>query len=152
MLRLTARITGAPNKSACDTLRLNYDDRKRGRLRTRSVAGREVGLFLDRGQVLTDGDLLRADTGEVFRIEAAAEAVVTAHADEPGQLARISYHLGNRHVALQIGASWVRFQPDHVLENLCRIHGLDVCLEQAPFQPEPGAYQHRHGEEREDGH
>jgi urease accessory protein len=60
--------------------------------------------------------------------------------EDAWQLARASYHLGNRHVALQIGRGWVRYQHDHVLDDMVRGLGLTVTIEQAPFEPEAGAY------------
>ncbi|MCG8421834.1 MAG: urease accessory protein UreE [Proteobacteria bacterium] len=144
MLKLTERIEAPDREPAAGTIELTYDDRKRGRLRTRSTNGQDVGLFLERGQCLQDGDWVGAETGQRFAIKAADEEVVIAVARQPVQLAQICYHLGNRHIPLQIGVYWVRFQPDHVLEDLCRIHGLNVSRQRAPFQPEAGAYG-RHG-------
>lgn len=127
-----------------DELCLPFELRKRGRLRATTTAGRDVGLFLERGKVLVTGDLLRARSGEVVRVKSAAEDVVTAFCDDDLTFARICYHLGNRHVPLQIGPGWVRFQPDHVLEDLVRRYGLCIKRGQVPFEPEQGAY-HEHG-------
>ncbi|OZG73885.1 urease accessory protein UreE [Hahella sp. CCB-MM4] len=147
--RLTASKTGEPTLEIAAEIELTYDERKRGRFKTQSRCGKEVGLFLERGKCLLDGELLVTDTGEFVKVVAAQESVVTARAQEPMQFARIAYHLGNRHVPLQIGEFWVRMQPDHVLEDLCRLYGLEVTSEQAPFQPENGAYGqhggHAHG-------
>ncbi len=107
-------------------------------------------MFLERGTILRDGDLLLADDGRVVEVEAAPESVSTVQADDPRQLARACYHLGNRHVALQIGAGWLRYQHDHVLDDMVRGLGLEVRSELAPFEPEGGAYvshaaSHGHG-------
>lgn len=90
-------------------------------------------------------------------VVAAAEDVAVAHCNSGHALARACYHLGNRHVALQIGADCVRFQPDHVLEEMLRELGLAVRREKSPFQPEPGAYgrgghSHTHGHGHEASH
>ena len=69
-----------------------------------------------------------------------AETVSTVHTGDAVMLARASYHLGNRHVALQIGAGWLRYQHDHVLDDMLRGFGLEVRVEEAPFEPEGGAY------------
>lgn len=133
-----------------DTLVLPYDLRKRGRLKAVTAGGREVGLFLERGKVLASGDRLRARSGEIIGICSAPEPVITATAADDLTFARICYHLGNRHVPLQIGTRWLRLQPDHVLEALIRSYGLEVIAEEAPFEPENGAYGehggHRHGD------
>ena len=84
---------------------------------------------------------LRATSGLVVEVRAAPEAVSTARADDALLLARAAYHLGNRHVALQLGPGWLRYPHDHVLDNMARELGLTVNREQAPFEPEAGAYQ-----------
>ena len=69
-----------------------------------------------------------------------SETVSTVHTDDAVMLARAGYHLGNRHVALQIGGGWLRYQHDHVLDDMLRGFGLDVRVDEAPFEPEGGAY------------
>jgi urease accessory protein len=130
-------------------LTLAFEQRCKSRLRTRLDSGEEVGLFLPRGMVLRHGDRLRATDGRVVEVRAAPETVSTARTDDPLRLARAAYHLGNRHVALQLGAGWLRYLHDHVLDDLARALGLDVVGEQAPFEPEAGAYGggHRHGDD-----
>jgi len=107
---------------------------------------------LPRGQVLRGGDLLLASDGRVIQVEAASETVSTVRSAEPGLLARAAYHLGNRHVALQIGAGWLRYGHDHVLDEMVRGLGLPVTVEQAPFEPEAGAYHGGHEHSPGDGH
>lgn len=125
---------------------LPFEQRSKSRLRTTLANGEEAGLFLERGSVLRGGDLLLADDGRVVEIVAAPETVSTVRSDDPGQLARASYHLGNRHVALQIGQGWVRYLHDHVLDDMVRGLGLSIAVEEAPFEPEAGAYgAHSHG-------
>ncbi|MFZ1640934.1 MAG: urease accessory protein UreE [Candidatus Contendobacter sp.] len=129
------------------TLTLPFDLRCKSRLRTRLDSGEEVGLFLPRGTVLRHGDRLRATGGLVVEVRAAPETVSTARADDPLLLARAAYHLGNRHVALQLGPGWLRYPHDHVLDGMVQELGLAVICEQAPFEPEAGAYGggHHHG-------
>lgn len=149
MLRLTERLEATSDAVAKDSVTLPFELRMRGRLKATSDAGRELGLFLDRGPVLRHGALLRAESGEVVEVRAASEPVVTARVQGQLELARLCYHLGNRHVQLAIGAEgekgWVRFQPDHVLETLAVRLGAVIERHQAPFDPEPGAYAEGHG-------
>ena len=121
-------------------LHLPFAERSKSRLRAVLDNGEEAGLFLERGSILRDGDLLLADDGRVIEVQAAAESVSTVHADDALLLARACYHLGNRHVALQIGTGWLRYQHDHVLDDMLRGFGLEVRIELAPFEPEGGAY------------
>ncbi len=156
MLEITERVEGQVNSEVLDTLTLPYDLRTRGRLRAVTDGGREVGLFLDRGQVLRDGALLRAKSGEIIRVRAADESVTSAYIENGLPLARLCYHLGNRHVSLAIGYDadgrhWVRFPPDHVLEELAVLLGAQLTHHEAPFDPESGAYAHA-GREHEHAH
>lgn len=121
-------------------LHLPFGERSRSRLRAVLDNGEEAGLFLERGTILRDGDLLLADDGRVIEVKASAESVSTVHTDNPILLARACYHLGNRHVALQIGTGWLRYQHDHVLDDMLLGFGLQVAVELAPFEPEGGAY------------
>ena len=144
MLELTQRIGPLETSEIHDHLTLPFELRMRGRLRAKTDTGYDVGLFLDRGPVLREGACLQAQSGEIIRIRAADEPVVTARIEPGLPLARLCYHLGNRHVALQIGsdeqAGWVRFPPDHVLEELAERLGATLEHHRAPFDPEPGAY------------
>jgi len=125
---------------ATETLTLAMEQREKSRLRTRLDSGLEVGLFLPRGTRLRAGDRLRAVDGTVVEVRAAAETVSTVVAAEPLQLLRAAYHLGNRHVPLQVESGRLRYRHDHVLDDMVRGLGLSVSVEQAPFEPEPGAY------------
>ena len=153
MLKLIERL---PNESKAftDELLLPFDERKRGRLKAVTVNGQDAGIFIDRGEVMRDGTLLRAETGEVIRITAANEAVTTARCGDPLTYARACYHLGNRHVPLQIGDNWLRYQIDHVLDEMVTLLGLELDHEQAPFEPENGAYAkgHSHHHSHDHGH
>ena len=119
---------------------LPFGERSKSRLLALLDNGEEAGLFLERGSVLRHGDLLLADDGRVIEVQAARETVSTVHTGDAVMLARASYHLGNRHVALQIGAGWLRYQHDHVLDDMLRGFGLEVQVDEAPFEPEGGAY------------
>ena len=167
MLRLIERLEPIAANLATDTLTLPFEMRTRGRFRAISDAGREVGVFLDRGPVLRDGEGLRAEGGETLRVRAAVEPVVTAHIEAGLALARLCYHLGNRHVQLALGggdagSGWVCFPPDHVLEALAERLGARLERHQAPFDPEPGAYaqageghghhHHHHGKAHDHDH
>ncbi len=147
MLLITRR---SPEPRAADArMVLPFDLRSRSRFRTKLSSGEDVGVVLERGQILRDGDLLLADDGRVVEVGAARELVTTVRADDPGRLARAAYHLGNRHVALQIGDGWLRYGHDHVLDDMARGLGVHVTVEEAPFEPEAGAYHgsagHGHG-------
>ena len=149
MLELTQRVGAVESSEIHDHLTLPFELRMRGRLRAKTDTGYDVGLFLDRGPVLRDGACLQAESGEIIRIRAADEPVVTAYVEIGLPMARLCYHLGNRHVSLAIGEEttakdgsrgWVRFPPDHVLEELAERLGATLIHHQAPFDPEPGAY------------
>lgn len=140
MIVLTKRLDHAHGTTA--TLTIDLDTRLKSRGQVMLDDGREAGLMLPRGQILRGGELLSTEDGaEVVRIIAAVETVSTAYAADALLLARICYHLGNRHVPLQIEPGWVRYQHDHVLDDLARGLGAQVSTGQAPFEPEAGAYQ-----------
>jgi urease accessory protein len=148
MLTITQRLTdSAP---ATQRLVLPFDLRQKSRLRARLESGSEVGLFLERGIVLRGGDLLLAEDGTVIEVVAAPETVSTVRDSNATRLAKAAYHLGNRHVPVQIGNGWLRYGHDHVLDDMVRQMGLTVSIEQAPFEPEAGAYggghSHSHGD------
>lgn len=138
MLELTHKA--GDGSAADDTVVLPYALRQKSRQRVRLASGREAAIVLPPGAHLHDGDCLRAEDGTIVRVRAAMEPVSTARTNEPLRFARACYHLGNRHVALQIGAGWVRYQPDHVLDDMVRGLGLTVESETVPFEPEGGAY------------
>ena len=130
----------APRAHHDDELVLTFQLRSKSRLRTRLASGEEVGLFLERGSLLRGGDYLEADDGRIVRVLAAAEQLMHVAASEPSVLARAAYHLGNRHVPIEIGAGFVRFCADSVLGRMIEGLGLTVIELEAPFEPEPGAY------------
>ena len=126
------------------TLTIPYEQRQHSRFRTRLDSGEEVGVILERGSILRDGDRLGSSDGFVVGILAAKEKVSTVHGSNMQELARVAYHLGNRHVALQVGKNWVRYLYDYVLDEMVQQFGLRVVVEQAAFEPEAGAYKGHH--------
>lgn len=158
MLKLTQRVDSG---MASTTLTLPLDQRIRSRVRVTLDDGSEAGLFLPRGSILRDGDLVASVDGVIVEVRAAPETVSTVSCRDPHLLARACYHLGNRHVPLQIEPGFVRYQHDHVLDDMVRGLGLDVSVELAAFEPEPGAYGdyghgpgggHHHGHAHEHHH
>ena len=153
MIVLNRRITDTGTLAESGTVTLDVDSRIKSRLRVTLDDGREAGLMLERGHLLRGGELLAdAEGSQLIRVLAAPEAVSTVRCADPHLLARAAYHLGNRHVPLQIEPGLLRFQHDHVLDDMLRGLGLTVEAEQAPFEPEAGAYQsaphghsHAHG-------
>lgn len=140
-------------RTADRRLVLPFTERSKSRLRAVLDNGEDAGIFLERGSILRGGDLLLADDGRVIEVHAAPESVSTVHTDNGLMLARACYHLGNRHVALQIGPGWLRYQHDHVLDDMLRGFGLDVRVELAPFEPEGGAYvSHAHANSHSHSH
>lgn len=140
MLTVRARLFSF--RPATERLVLPFDLRQRSRLRAQLTSGGDVGLFLERGTVLRGGDLLMAEDGTVIEVVAARETVSTVREADASRLARAGYHLGNRHVPVEIGMGWLRYGHDHVLDDMMRGLGLRVVVEEARFEPEAGAYAH----------
>ena len=154
MLRISQRCPpahGAEPQRIDLHLVLPFELRSRSRFRARLASGEEVGVLLARGQILRGGDRLLTEDGRVVEVGAAPEQVSTVRAQDPRLLARVAYHLGNRHVALQIGEGWLRYSHDHVLDQMARVLGAELTVEQAPFEPEAGVYHGEHGHS-EHGH
>ncbi|MBF0526701.1 MAG: urease accessory protein UreE [Deltaproteobacteria bacterium] len=134
--RLDAKIPVPPSA----LLTLPLAQRQKSRFRAQLDTGEEVGLVLPRGTVLRDGDLLEAENGLIIEVRSAPEKLSTAAAHDPILLARACYHLGNRHVPVQIRDDRVSYFQDHVLDDMLRALGLEVTSDTAPFEPETGAY------------
>jgi urease accessory protein UreE len=131
-----------------DELVLAYDQREKCRLRARLASGDEAALFMVRGTVLRDGDLLTGEDRRVVRVTAAREPTYLVHCPTERVLARCAFHLGNRHTQVQIGTGSLRIRVDPVLKEMVEGLGARVIEEAAPFEPEPGAYAgagHSHG-------
>ena len=138
---------GAGARAPDGRLTLPFELRRKSRLRARLDDGREVALLLERGSVLRDGDRLRSDCGRWIEVAAGREAVSVVRAGDARTLARAAYHLGNRHVAVQVGEGELRYLTDHVLDGMVAGLGAEVVRAELPFEPEAGAYGH-HGHHR----
>ena len=137
---------------ASERLTLSFELRCKTRLRTQLDSGEEAGLFLERGIILRAGDKLLGKDGRIVEVTAAPEKVIEARSDDPLLLARAAYHLGNRHVPVQVAAGLLRFGSDHVLGEMVRGLGLEVTQTEAPFEPESGAYGNHGGHAHPHGH
>jgi urease accessory protein len=143
MLTVTDRLPAINSAVNAFTLVLTAEERTKSRHRFETEEGETVFLRLPRGTVLQDGDMLRSDNGEfLILVKAKSEPVLTVTAATPLDLLRAAYHLGNRHVSLEIGTTYLRLSPDPVLEAMLEHLGMMVVEENAPFQPEVGAYGH----------
>lgn len=142
MLKLTETTT--TNEQPDDTLTLPYDARQKSRQPAVTQGGRHVGVFLPRGQTLRHGAILTNSQGFKVRVDAAPEELTVVKCEDSLLLARACYHLGNRHIALQILPNELRFLADHVLDQMLVGLGLAVEHQTLPFEPEAGAY-HGHG-------
>jgi urease accessory protein len=125
---------------AVDRLVLAFETRCKSRLRARLASGNDCGLFLPRGTVMRGGDKLLASDGRIVEVVAAVELLMEAASEDPLQLARAAYHLGNRHVAVQILPGKLRFARDRVLGDMVHGLGLPVIEIEDAFEPESGAY------------
>jgi len=138
LLNISKRLP--PGKDFGERLVLPFDLRQKSRLRVRLESGIEAALQLERGTILRGGDRLQTGDGRIVLVVAADEPVLHVTATSAQQLMRAAYHLGNRHVPLQIGDGWLRLETDHVLKDM--LLGLDMTVHEqlAPFEPEAGAY------------
>ncbi len=141
---------------------LDWDTRQKSRFDATDSTGRQLGVFLPRGTVVRGGDVLVAEDGSLVRVEAAPQTVlrITACAEHGTafDLIRAAYHLGNRHVPIELRADHLKIEPDHVLADLLRSMHMTVAEVQEPFEPEGGAYGdnammgHDHGHGHSHGH
>ena len=141
------------------TIELDWDVRQKSRFDATDSTGRSLGVFLPRGTVARGGDLLVAEDGSLIRVIAAPQAVLkithcTQHG-RPYDLIRAAYHLGNRHVPIELKPDHLKIEPDHVLADMLRAMHLIVHAVEEAFEPENGAYaagghhthvEHSHGE------
>ena len=143
------------------SITLDWDVRQKSRFESTDSAGRQVGVFLQRGQVVRGGDVLVGEDGSLLQVLAAPQAVLrithcTAHGT-PFDLTRAAYHLGNRHVPIELQADHLKIEPDHVLAEMLRSMHLIVNEVSESFEPENGAYGehgggHHHGHGHGDAH
>jgi len=140
----------------CAVVELDWDVRQRSRFACHDTLGRAVAVFLPRGTVLRGGDVLVAQDGTLLRVQAAAQPLLRVTASPhagPLALLRAAYHLGNRHVALQLCTDYLLLEHDPVLADLLQRLGLIVDAIDAPFDPETGAYGgHSHSHDHDHGH
>lgn len=133
-------------------LLLPFDLRIRSRLRTRLASGEEAVLRTERGAILRGGAYLKSEDGRVVRVSAAPEKLMHVTCADQFELTRAAYHLGNRHVSVEIGDSYLRIAADHVLRDMLLGLGAKIEELEAPFEPESGAYGGGHGHHDEAGH
>ncbi|EIG9654769.1 urease accessory protein UreE [Escherichia coli] len=154
MLYLTRRVE-TPAQTTASVI-LPVDMRVKSRIKVTLNDGRQAGLLLPRGLLLRDGDILSNENGDEFiKVIAADEAVSVVRCADPFMLAKACWHLGNRHVPLQIMPGELRYHHDHVLDDMLRQFGLDVDFAHLPFEPEAGAYaskSHAHNHDQEHSH
>ncbi len=126
------------------TVELDWDTRQKSRFSCTDSIGREVGVFLPRGTVVRGGDVLVAQDGSLIRVIGAPQAVLRithcTHHGMPFDLLRAAYHLGNRHVPIELKPDHLKIEPDHVLADLLQAMHLIVNSVSEPFEPENGAY------------
>jgi len=135
------------------TLTLPFEIRQKARFVASLDNDQEVGIQVERGHILRDGDKLKSEDGTVIKIIAGDESVSTVRTNDQKLLARVCYHLGNRHVPLQVEEGWCRYTHDHVLDEMVALIGAKVISESAPFEPEAGAYAgHGHSHGQSDSH
>jgi urease accessory protein len=138
------------------TVELDWDVRQKSRFDATDSQGRALGVFLPRGQVVRGGDVLVAEDGSLIVVKAAAQAVLEVRAcaehGSPLDLLRAAYHLGNRHVTLEVQPDHLKLEPDHVLADMLRQRHLIVTETQGAFEPEAGAYAATGGHAHDHGH
>lgn len=161
MLHASKRIAGGAGLAPAllkraPTLDLDWDTRQKSRFGATDSTGRELAVLLPRGTVLRGGDVLVLDDGSLVRVQAAPQAVLqvrhcSAHGS-PFDLLRAAYHLGNRHVPLELQPDLLQLEPDSVLADMLRRQHLIVSEAQAAFEPEAGAYGEGAGHSHHHGH
>ncbi|CAL8969602.1 Urease accessory protein UreE 1 [Rhodoplanes serenus] len=135
-----------------DRVVLDADDRHRRRVAMTGEGGTAFLLDLPRAVALRDGDGLRLEDGRIVRVVARPEPLVEITAESPDGLARLAWHIGNRHTAMQVAGGRLRIRRDHVLEAMLRGLGATLAAIEAPFDPEAGAYDHAPSEHAHAAH
>ena len=139
------------------TIELDWDLRQKSRFEAADSSGRSIGVFLPRGTVVRGGDVLVAEDGSLIKVLAAPQPVLRithcSHHGTPFDLIRAAYHLGNRHVPIELKPDHLKIEPDHVLADMLRAMHLIVHAVNEAFEPENGAYATGgHGHGHGDGH
>lgn len=138
------------------TIELDWDVRQKSRFDATDSQGRSIGVFLPRGTAVRGGDVLVAEDGSLIRVIAAPQPVLrithcSAHGT-PFDLTRAAYHLGNRHVPIELKPDHLKIEPDHVLADMLRAMHLIVVEAEEAFEPEGGAYGSHGGHSHGHGH
>ena len=143
-----------PKEAAAGTLTLDFDARHRRRSRLTTDQGEGVLLDLPKAVAMADGDGLLLEDGKWLKVQAAAELTVEVRHEDQGQLMRVAWHLGNRHLPTEVRQTVLRIRPDHVIEHMLQGFGAVLVKVRVPFQPEGGAYsgQIQHHEHDDSGH
>lgn len=138
------------------TITLDWDTRQKSRFDATDSTGRALGVFLPRGTVVRGGDVLVAEDGSLIHVEAAPQTVLRITAcnehGSPFDLTRAAYHLGNRHVPIELQPDHLKIEPDHVLADMLRAMHMTVVVVSEPFEPESGAYGDHGGHGGHGGH
>ena len=169
-LVIVSKLIGAGRGLAAALVRrasvvaLDWDTRQKSRFEALDSAGRRLAVFLPRGRIVRGGDVLVGEDGSLIRVEALAQPILVVTAPAGGDaasaslaLAKAAYHLGNRHVPLEVRADRLVLEPDHVLAEMLARMGLEVATTSGAFEPEPGAYDaapasHAHDARHDHGH
>ncbi len=156
VMQVTEIIPSGAFHHAEDTILLDFDRRHRRRIMLCTDGGKNILLDLPTAVRLRHGDGLRLLDGSIVRIVARPEKLLEIHAHDEGELVRIAWHLGNRHLPVQLLGERIRLRADHVIEEMVERLGGHVDHIEAPFDPEPGAYagghQHHHHDDDDDHH
>ena len=149
MERATEIVKGLGRAArAVDVIRLDYDMRHRRRIKLKAAGGLAFLLDLPEVPDLRDGDALRLEDGRLVLVEAAPEPLMELTCTDAHHLARLAWHIGNRHLSLEVRENALRIRADHVIADMARGLGAVVASISAPFEPEKGAY-HSHGAHHE---
>ena len=158
MIKLNKKLPAGSAKTELK-LELSIDQRIRSRLRVTLSDGQDAGLDLARGEILRGGQILSNEEGVLVEVVAAAEPLSVVRTADALLKSRVCYHLGNRHVPLEINDDYVSYQHDHVLDDMVKGLGAEVSFESLAFEPEAGAYggsshghSHVHSHEEPHGH
>jgi urease accessory protein len=135
-----------------DQVLIDFDRRHRRRIVLTTEAGADLLIDLPQAARLREGDGLALDCGGIVRVRARAEALAEIHAHDDGELLRIAWHLGNRHLPVQFLHERLRIRADHVIEDMVEGLGGHVERIEAPFDPEGGAYAGGHHHHHDDDH
>ncbi len=144
MIDIYERLGTHCHEEVYTSVTLTHEQRDRGRLKLIGTNGEDVRVFLERGKPLLVGEYLLSECGKYIKVEGAIEKVAHATCDDWVAFSKACYHLGNRHVKIQVGKRSLKITPDHVLEEMLVLLGLTVTHIDTVFIPESGAYSHGH--------